>query len=170
MFKKGVTVVSDLNDSRMRNNEYNVLMQAIYPKISDRSYGNFMPTYTIILAEYNMNLKRDWIVGQGRSSVYIDNEVIFISDGNEIKQIKTVQDGLTMLKDPQNKENGADDNPLRGYANNYDHFSYDIIRFSNANVTYRRVDAVRKYFNDNFKEYRREVSDHIPIAIDIELR
>ncbi|MDD3141619.1 MAG: hypothetical protein PHX08_22015 [Lachnospiraceae bacterium] len=170
MFKKGVTVVSDLNDSRMRNNEYNVLMEAIYPKISDRCYGNFMPAYTVILGDYNMNLKRDWTVGQGRSSVYIDNEVIFISDGNETKQIKTVQDELTTLKDPQNQENETDNNPLRGYANNYDHFSYDVIRFSNANVSYRRVDAVRKYFNDNFEEYRREVSDHIPIAIDIELR
>lgn len=170
MYNKGATVVSDLSDSAMRENEFNVLTRAIYPKISDKCYGNFMPSYTIILGDYNMNLRRDWTLQQGRSPVYIDNEEIWISDGNKTKCIKTVQDQLTTLKDPQNQENKTDDNPLRGYANNYDHFSYDATRFSSAEVSCSRVDAVRKYFNDNFEEYRREVSDHIPIAIDIKLR
>ena len=34
----------------------------------------------------------------------------------------------------------------------------------------RRIDAVRKYCDDNFEEYYKKVSDHIPIMMTVEFR
>ncbi|MCH4890668.1 hypothetical protein EZV73_24005 [Acidaminobacter sp. JC074] len=170
MYNKGASVVSDLSSAKMRKNEFDVMMEAIYPKQADRCYGDNMPSYTIILGDYNMNLKRPWTIGPGRNPVYVDREKVIVLDGNNEKCIETVQDQLTTLKNQEDDMNASDDNPDRGYANNYDHFSYDSVRFSGVGVSYRKVDAVRKYYSDDFEAYRNEVSDHVPIVIEIDIR
>lgn len=160
---KGPKGEADPSHVKMRQNEFDVLTKALYPKLADRIYGDMMPAYTILLGDYNLNLNRGWT-----KSPFITEPVVILKDGINEKRIITVQDQLTTLKQPQ-KDNS--DMSERGYASNYDHFSYDEIRLETINPRYRRVDVVGKksygrYFND-FDTYRKEISDHIPIIIKL---
>lgn len=148
------------SDAAMRRNEFDILAKSIYGKETDKRYGNNMPAYTIILGDYNLNLNRDWTKGP-----YVD-EIIEITDEQAEKRVRTVQDQLTTLKSRSRSNQGE---PVRGYANNYDHFSYDENRFSGVTVSSRKVDSVRKYTNDDFELHKKEVSDHVPILLDLDL-
>ena len=55
----------------------------------------------------------------------------------------------------------------RGYASNYDHFSYNEQQFEDIKIKYYRIDAVQKYKADDYKAYFDTVSDHVPIALEI---
>lgn len=142
----------------MRKNEFDVLAKAIYPKIADKVYGNNMPSYTIMLGDYNLNLKRPT-----NQSPYL-NEMVIINDNGNIKKIVTVQDELTTLK-----KTTDEDPQSTGYANNYDHFSYDSLRFETISTEVERVDAVSKYCDDDFNRYHKTVSDHVPVTMDVDL-
>lgn len=160
---KGPKGEADPSHVKMRQNEFDVLTKALYPKLADRIYGDMMPAYTILLGDYNLNLNRGWT-----KSPFITEPVVILKDGINEKRIITVQDQLTTLKQPQ-KDNS--DMSERGYASNYDHFSYDEIRLGAINPRYCRVNVVGKksygrYFND-FDTYRKEISDHIPIIIKL---
>lgn len=160
---KGPKGEADPSHVKMRQNELDVLTKALYPKLEDRIYGDMMPAYTILLGDYNLNLNRGWT-----KSPYITEPVVILKDGTNEKKIITVQDQLTTLKQSQ-KDNS--DMRERGYASNYDHFSYDEIRLGTINPRYCRVNIVGKksygrYFND-FDTYRKEISDHIPIIIKL---
>lgn len=148
-----------LSDSAMRKNEFDILVNSIYGKEADKRYGNNMPAYTIILGDYNLNLKREWTKGP-----YVD-EIIEITEGQHVKRVRTIQDQLTTLKQTSNNSSEQ----VRGYANNYDHFSYDENRFADVTVKSQKVDSVRKYCNDDFERHRKEVSDHVPISLNLEL-
>lgn len=148
-----------LSDSAMRKNEFDILVKSIYGKEADKRYGNNMPAYTIILGDYNLNLKREWTKGP-----YVD-EIIEITEGQDVKRVRTIQDQLTTLKQTSNNLGEQ----VRGYANNYDHFSYDENRFADVTVKSQKIDSVRKYCNDDFECHRKEVSDHVPISLNLEL-
>ena len=73
----------------------------------------------------------------------------------------------TLKRKLSEDEDVQDDN----YANNYDHFTYDELRVNTIHPRYQAVDVVQsgkygRYLND-FKRYREEVSDHIPIIIKL---
>ncbi len=170
-FKKGNdgSDLVDVSEVAMRKNEFNILAKTVYQKISDKRYGDNMPAYTILLGDYNLNLKRPYT-----KSPYLE-EVIEINDGNIHRKIVTMQDQLTTLKEVSDKESNMDPGSIgasgRGYANNYDHFTFDQNRFeNNVGIKCKRVDAVRKYYGDDFAKYRKEVSDHIPIEMEINLK
>ena len=143
----------------MRQNEFDVLTQSLYPMVEDAVYGVQMPAYTILLGDYNMSLRRLWT-----KKPYIDTPDDGIVIGE--KRIVTVQDQLTTLKRP--RKAGED---TRGYKHNYDHFSYDIKKLSAMHPAVERVDVVGKSyytaFYDNYDRYRQEVSDHVPILMTI---
>ena len=163
----------------MRRNELDVLARTLYPRLADRVYGDNMPAYTILLGDYNMNLRA---AGPGLNS-YIDTmvkngndrklETIEIKDeyresNTAIKRIVTFQSEKTTLKRKQSEDEDVQDD---NYANNYDHFTYDELRVNTIHPRYKAVDVVQsgkygKYLND-FKRYREEVSDHIPIIIKL---
>ena len=145
----------------MRRNELDILVKCIYAKESDKRYGNNMDAYTIILGDYNLNLIRDWT-----NRPYLD-EYIEIDEGRIKKKVITIQDQLTTLKSKIDEDSKEEN---RGFANNYDHFSYDTIRFSEVYVKGKKVDSVRKYLNDDFKLHRKEISDHVPIVMDFDVR
>lgn len=151
--------IIQLSDAEMRKNEFDILVKRIYGKETDKRYGNNMPAYTIILGDYNLNLKREWT-----KSPYVD-EIIEITEGQDVKRVRTVQDQLTTLKQTTNNLGEQ----VRGYANNYDHFSYDENRFADVIVKSQKIDSVRKYCNDDFERHRKEVSDHVPISLNLEL-
>lgn len=146
-----------------RQKEFEIVAKEIYPRIADKRYGNNMPAYTILLGDYNLNLpginKRPWL-----------QNVFEITDAGRIKQIVTVQEQKTSLK--RNVDNEAQDNNDNdyGYANNFDHFTFDSNRFEGIGNNYQRIDAVKKYYKNDFETYKQEISDHIPILMDIELK
>ncbi|MBO4787690.1 MAG: hypothetical protein IKX04_08640 [Clostridiales bacterium] len=172
---------------KIRENELKVLMEDIYPQIADRRYGfygNGMTSYTILLGDYNVSLYRPWKEKalneindnrkkQGKSAypkpAYLNGGLSDITEttrwGN--RRILTVQDQFTSLRSKPDDSGEYDE---RGYANDYDHFSYEESQFEGMIVKARRIDAVRKYCDDNFEEYYKKVSDHIPIMMTVEFR
>jgi hypothetical protein len=153
----------DFGAIQMRKNEFNILAGKIYPKISEYYKDiNCCTPYTIILGDYNLNLKSS---GVGRA--ILPDVVCFDSHGhpmlentNEYCKIITVQDELTTLK-----TDGV------GYASNYDHFSFDE-RVKNGIIkgAAHRIDIQADESEDEmtkFETYRERVSDHVPIYIEI---
>ena len=99
--------------------------------------GSFNRVFTVVLGDYNLDC--DTCNTRGPEN------------------IRTFQDEKTTLKK---------DGP--GYKNSYDHFSYDIK--NNGTVPRNppsRIDAVKDYFQDDFTLYRKEVSDHVPVKLEI---
>lgn len=183
-----------------RKEEYNFLLEKIYPRIStERKYGNNRESYTIVLGDYNLNLYKP----RGEAEKRI-NKNTYIDAIKQVgtQRIITIQDELTTLKSvqvdesleeerfetevtPENNkfirkivnnkyfrkedDETIDNNPNRGYSQNYDHFSFDVDMFIREGIRYKgkRIDAVRKYCDDDFEMYRMEISDHIPISLEI---
>lgn len=145
----------------MRRNEFNILVKSIYAKESDERTGDNRPVYTILLGDYNLN-KKDSEAG----SPYLIEEVVEIRDNNTvIKKIETDQIELTTLKRP------AETEPQNyGFSNNYDHFTYDTVRFDSVTPNCKRIDAVNSYCDGDFERYRKRVSDHVPIVMDLDLK
>ena len=145
----------------LRKNEFDVLTESILPRINDKRYGNHMPSLTILMGDYNLNLERAYT-----KSPYLCEEK---KVGKHI--YITVQDQLTTLK---NKEDENDDTELRGFANNYDHFSYDkerMMHFQSGQA--KRIKAVGNeghYYGTDFERYRKEVSDHLPIVLTVDFK
>ena len=69
--------------------------------------------------------------------------------------VQTVQECETTLKKDS------------GYSNSFDHFSFDIVKNSTVPCEVSRIDAVNKYFGGDFESYRKNVSDHVPIKLEI---
>lgn len=153
--------VFQLGDIAMRRNELDILVRNILAKENTHRYGNNLPAYTILMGDYNLNLKRDWTSG-----AYLQ-EVVEIQDANRTYRYISVQDQLTTLKGRTKLE---PDNPARGYANNYDHFTYDEESMSAMHPKIGRVDSVRKYCGDDFERHKKEISDHVPISLEIDAR
>ena len=82
----------------------------------------------------------------------------------------TIQESPTTLNRVQ-KEDGSYSST--GYTeNDYDHFSLTKELQNKLSANADRVDAVNIYYSgDNkFEMYRKQVSDHVPIKLDINLR
>lgn len=175
------------DDRRIRQHELDVLMTDVYPQVADRVYKGNMPHYTILLGDYNVELWRSWKdelrkkqnverILQGKSP--IPKPAVLRADAQDViestrwgkRKIKTVQDEFTTLKAEEQENEQTPNLEARGYAHDYDHFSYDVEQFSNINLSARRIDAVRKYCDDNFETYLKTVSDHIPISMEIEFK
>lgn len=162
MFAKGKTSnLLDIGAVTMRKHEFDILTQVLYSTISDKRYGNNRPAYTIILGDYNLNLRTSGAIGA------FLNEIVMVQDQGHIKRLVTVQDQLTTLKaaDSESQESEAS-----FWANNYDHFTYDIDRFSTISATPNRIDSVKEYCDDDYKLHRKIVSDHVPVLLDINLK
>ena len=151
----------------MRRNEFKVLASALYPKVSDRIYGNNYVAYTILLGDYNLNLRRSAAEGSYLSS-RIEPETIMVYDGRNVKEIVTVQEDLTTFKQPPKDQKQTDYTSATCWANNYDHFTYDGIRFDGVSMTAYRVNSL--CYCTDYKEHRRTISDHAPVKLVIDLR
>lgn len=157
----------------IRQQELDILLKEIYPQIADRVYKNAVPPYTIVLGDYNAELYRDWheTLQRTKRAMYIEDVVI--AQKWDDMRIRTVQDQLTTLKNKNNNdedEESTDVSKTNRYAHNYDHFSYeDSERYKELNIQCKRIDAVRKYSNDDADKYIKEVSDHLPILLSIEI-
>ena len=173
-------------DRIIRQGEIMEVLTEIYPEIEDTIYCKDRPSYTIVLGDYNLRIKK--LKGEEDSNInkapYLetdDNNIVLAREewdgwGNLIindktKKIVTVQGEFTTLKKPPNN-NSEQEVFLGGYANDYDHFSYnvDIENIRKVMLNCQRIDAVNNYYNGDFKSYHKNVSDHVPIKLEIELR
>lgn len=151
----------------MRRNEFKVLASALYPKVSDRVYGNNFKSYTILLGDYNLNLRQSGAEGSYLSS-RMEPETIMVYDGRDVKEIVTVQEDLTTFKQPPKDNEQKNYTSATCWANNYDHFTYDSLKFDGIGMTAYRVNSL-SYCAD-YKDHRRTISDHAPIKLVIDLR
>lgn len=149
-------------DIQKRKNEFEILTNYIYPQIADKRYGNFRPAYTIMLGDYNLNIKN------GINNYPFLTSIVEIDDNGRYKSIVTVQDEKTSLSTKSSFQ--EDDDNENKYANNYDHFTYDNERFSGIRKEVSKIDAIPKYYENDFEKYRKDVSDHVPIKLEISLR
>ena len=164
IFSKGNSLnqLLDIGAVVMRKREFDVLTQALYNTIADKRYGNNRPAYTIILGDYNLNLRTS-----GATGAFL-NEIVTVQDRGQIKRLITVQDKLTTLK--ANNAGSQDNYGFSYWANNYDHFTYDMDRFSSISAVSSRINTVKDYCNDDYELHRKTVSDHVPIALKLNLK
>ena len=163
---------------KIRNHEIDILMKEVYPRICDKVYKNDIPHYTIMLGDYNVELKRPLKLGRKitKYPAYLKadaNDIIEVSSWDS-KKIKTVQDKYTTLARAFNgdreKEVEDENYDNSGFVHDYDHFSYEISHFEGVYMKVDRINAVAKFCENDFYEYSKKVSDHIPIMMEIELK
>lgn len=162
MFSKNATHEASDNyielpsDINMRRNEHEILCRNVYTTVADKRYGDNMPAYTILLGDYNLNHPQSGKLDK----LLIDRFVIDTGSGKQ-EAIITTQSELTTVSALKME-----------YANNYDHFSY-YERFGKNFHDARRVDTVSSCFpssNNRFEQHKKEISDHVPITIDFNVR
>ena len=150
----------------LRKHEFDILAGSIYSRISDdRKDVNITVPYTLILGDYNLNLKSS---GVGLAQI---NEVAYYAPGGrplsvwqpECRIIHTIQEKRTTIGDGD-------------YANNFDHFSFDDRVYSLVTGS-DAIDAVHQHVKsedtteeDKYNRFKTEVSDHIPIVIELNFR
>lgn len=174
-------------DRAIRQKELDVLMTDVYPQVADRVYKGNMTHYTILMGDYNVELWRSWKDEarkkenaerriQGKAP--IPKPASLMADENDIvestrwgeRKIKTVQYEFTTLKSFDKDGQMSPGVEGRGYAHDYDHFSFEERQFEGVKMKVKRVDAVRKYCAYDFEKYLKTVSDHIPVMMEIELK
>ena len=162
MFSDGGSVEPSLSDAIKRQRELDLLIE-IYKQLSDKQYRSTRPAYTFLLGDYNLNL-----VESGAKGPFLTPAAGSVDrNGTVTKQIVTVQDKLTTLK---GKSRSDPDAPIQDYANNYDHFTFDAIRFRDTEWYCDRIDTVQKYCGGDFDRHKKDVSDHVPIYICVGLK
>ncbi len=162
-------------DLDLRKRELNILAGAIYPRLHDKTYGINTPAITVLLGDYNLNLK-DCHSGLP----YMDDAVIIVDENGmvrsaadifadkNVRTFSTRQSQLSTLKKTGSEEQ---------YSNNYDHFTYetsnggihrahDVENMSNPHV----IKVCDLPANIDFETYRSKVSDHLPICVELTLR
>lgn len=152
----------------LRKAEYTMLTQTIYPTVAGKSMldhaytGDCRPIYTIMLGDYNLNKR-----ASAAKSPYLE-DVYICGAGERSREIVTEQSELTTLgQQPEGEVPPEGIAPLR---NNYDHVTYDRRRFAGIRMRCGSVDAIQKYSGNDAEKYRKEVSDHIPIFLSMELK
>lgn len=145
----------------LRQREFKVLTEQILYRLTDeRRYGNNKAAYTFLMGDYNLNL----------TSAPRVEPFVYVYE----KKLLTVQDTPTTIRSYKETDPSTGEQTVRfdGYANNYDHFTYDQGYFESRGIRLetRAVDTVSLYRNGDFEKHWREISDHIPIALEVKLR
>lgn len=176
------------SDAEFRRKELKVLTEEVYPDIADDRFGNFRPAYTLLMGDYNLCIEKTPRLNEnmdkvaGLFEVPIPGSAVSLFNRKE-RMIVTTQNELTSLKRPKkdpsstedydvdkesDDEEEMDDSGTDYYSKDYDHVSYDTTRFEGVKVVASRVDALGKYYQNDLQKYRHEVSDHVPIKIQID--
>lgn len=160
------SVIENVGAIMMRNKELDILAGKILPKIDDKTYdyqwnerdGICRRPYTILLGDYNLNHKDS----NAKGSLIVNDEIT-VYDSIFEKKIITIQKDLTTLKKNTSGDEG-------GYRNNFDHFTYDHNRPLKV-VKCWAVDAPNKMacFDGDYEKYRKDVSDHLMIVMEVKL-
>lgn len=155
----------DYSDTELRKQEFDILVRQILSRLDARRYGNFMPAYTFLLGDYNLNLDTAQVAKNGIPSYLI------VMDGTVSKCFLTVQNSLTTLSHKKTIDPASGESKIvfDGFANNYDHFTYNrsLVETRGLNLQASAINTVSLYRNGDFEKHWREISDHIPIVLEI---
>lgn len=159
-----------------RKREFQILAE-IYKKIeTDNQHSPAISSYTIMLGDYNLNLKRANTkypflcepLGGEYIEVYEMREQLKderVSNPETVCTLVTVQDQLSTIKKNDSPK------PVTEYmANNYDHFT--INKKYIDNMQYRGssiMNTVSRYCDDDISRHRKEISDHVPIQMEFKV-
>lgn len=144
------------SDVAMRRNEQEILCRDVYTTVADKRYGDNMPAYTILLGDYNLNHPLS-----GKSNSLLIERFVIDTDNGKRDAVVTTQTELTTISTQK-----------MNFVNNYDHFSY-YERFGENFKNARRVNTVASHFpssSNPFEQHKKEISDHVPIAVDFNIR
>ena len=147
---------------QLRRNEVETLIKQICDKKGTEHTGNNRSAYTFLLGDYNLNLKK------GMNPYPYVPEYYEIIDGSSTKYYRTVQEEKTTLRQQKNEVDILPDK----YANNYDHFTYDESRLVDAlgiDLRAYRIDTLEIYAEGDVAKHKFEISDHVPIRLDMSL-
>ncbi len=147
----------------LRRNEVETLIKQICEKKATERKGNNRVAYTILLGDYNLNLKC------GLNPYPYVQEYYEIFDGPVKKNYRTVQTEKTTLKQ-QVSDNDDESEKIDKYANNYDHFTYDetfLVDNSGISLVAHRINTLNDYCNGDVEKHRLEISDHVPIVLEM---
>lgn len=169
-FSSPSSCIDQYSDADLRRMELKTLSEEVYRRVSSKRYGTNLPAYTILMGDYNLCL-----AGCGTPVI---EEIIDIT---KTRKLKTVQHEKTSLKQTSATYNTSDlnlehdtdiknKNDIDNYSQNYDHFSYELTLDDKMSLTVSRVEALGKYYDNDLKLYRKEVSDHVPIKLIMDLR
>jgi endonuclease/exonuclease/phosphatase family metal-dependent hydrolase len=137
-------------DEIQRREEYRLVTDYIYERIDGVAPTDQMKTvFTMILGDYN----------------YSCDECGILSGENGDTKMQTVQSGLTTLNKSQKDKKLHSD----GFASNYDHFGYIAKKNDAVKTEAHRINTVdfEKVANGDYTKHLIEVSDHVPICIEI---
>lgn len=148
-----------------RKLEYKLLTEEVYPSLSTRAYGQNRRPYTIAMGDYNLNIYSPTVQTTERNC-YL-NPIYTYSDGRRQICIQTVQNKLSTLKKSDSGNTQAFGASM--YANNFDHFTYSQQLSDFTHVSVGTIDAVNKYCGGDSAYYRDNISDHLPIVMEIEI-
>ena len=169
-----------------RKKEFDTMIREILNKYDDKRYGDNKQSFTFAIGDYNLNLPV--IIPDGRDFEALIGREKKVGD----KVYKTVQEALTTVhyeKEKKEEDSGnvgatvenvknekvADDiKSIAGqnanyWCNNYDHASYNEEYDKKAIITCNRINVIAKYCGNNCEYYEEKVSDHVPIALVIDL-
>ena len=164
------THIRDATREEDRIREFNTLVKQVLPRICDHreisSDGEIMPAYTFLLGDYNITLNKS------ERAIYRIEKITSTQYTGKKRDFVTVQELKTSLKHPNPEEQKTIEDC---YANNYDHFTYEIDLETKLILIPQRIEVLQKYFLDSgapanmLADYRRKISDHVPIAMDLDL-
>lgn len=163
------THIRDASREEERIKEFDVLVKQVLPRICDHQEisenGEIMPAYTFLMGDYNLALNKS------ERAIYKIETVTSSNYTGRNRSYRTVQEKATTLKLP-NEQVNIDD----CYANNYDHFTYEVDLDTKLVLIPQRIEVLSKYYSDTgtpadkLKEYRAEVSDHVPIKLTVDFK
>lgn len=148
----------------LRKHEFDILAGSVYKRINDyRKDTEPTVPYTIMLGDYNLNL-----LSSGIGKMILSDVAYYASNGNPLMGF---EQGCEVVYTVQNEKTTLSDH---GYANNFDHFSFNEKTKQIVNK-WKRIDAVHQNIKpgDNseealFNRYYCEVSDHVPVVIELQ--
>jgi exonuclease III len=192
-----VHLCSPAEDKETRLNEYNLITDEIYSRITSKRYGNNMPSYTIILGDYNMPIswctenignKNQFMITEQDQKTTLKKIQSAAPDNKNIRKTiaKKVASGIfktaskmipvTNISFIDNKIHKVTQDKLEEisggtefFANDYDHFSYDGKQLAETLMKIERINIIEKYLKNNFTKYQNEISDHVPILMEFEI-
>ena len=153
-FNKSANYGEEISKADLRRKEYDILTQDVYRLVSMQRYGDNRVAYTFLMGDYNLCLSGTETKIKDTVEVYLTRNLF----------LTTVQDKKTTLKQSGTVE--VDD----VYSQDYDHFTFDKCYKEKMRIKEDRVDAIGRFYNNDVELYRTEISDHVPIKIEIDLK
>lgn len=161
--------IRDSKDERKRIKEFDVLVKQVLPRICDHRklsvQNEMMPAYTILAGDYNLRLDKG-----DRATIRIESITPTNYTGRN-RYYKTVQEDKTSLRQPNCQETIDE-----CYANNYDHFTYELDLIRKLVLDAKRVEPLAKYYYEEkvpgkmLQSYREKISDHVPIILSVDIK